>query len=51
MPQAMPMNWLMLYTMFIIIFILIIIKLYFNNYKMPKYFNSNKLMNKNYWKW
>nr|AIW06091.1 ATP synthase F0 subunit 8 [Propylea japonica]UXW88420.1 ATP synthase F0 subunit 8 [Propylea quattuordecimpunctata] len=52
MPQAMPLNWLMLYNMFIIIFILIIIKLYFNKYIMPKNLkNMKNIQNMNNWKW
>nr|ARH54159.1 ATP synthase F0 subunit 8 [Calvia decemguttata] len=50
MPQTMPLNWLSLYLMFIIIFIIIIIKLYYSQNKLPQ--NLIMMFNKKTnWKW
>nr|YP_010852538.1 ATP synthase F0 subunit 8 [Nycteribia formosana]WGL38767.1 ATP synthase F0 subunit 8 [Nycteribia formosana] len=53
MPQMFPMNWLFIYIIFIMIFLLYMIKIYFSFFqKMP---NNMKQMNfknnKIYWKW
>nr|AIW06364.1 ATP synthase F0 subunit 8 [Cheilomenes sexmaculata]QUQ05608.1 ATP synthase F0 subunit 8 [Cheilomenes sexmaculata]QXM14771.1 ATP synthase F0 subunit 8 [Cheilomenes sexmaculata] len=50
MPQAMPMNWLNLYMIFTLTFILINIKMYYNFNSNPK---LNTLINKKIksWKW
>nr|ARH54393.1 ATP synthase F0 subunit 8 [Harmonia quadripunctata] len=50
MPQAMPMNWLILYIFLITLFLILNIKLFYSFSKIPnsKLKNFNK---KNYWKW
>nr|YP_010875347.1 ATP synthase F0 subunit 8 [Nycteribia allotopa]WGW15001.1 ATP synthase F0 subunit 8 [Nycteribia allotopa] len=52
MPQMFPMNWLLIYIIFIIIFMLYMIKIYFSFFqKMPNnsmQINFKKKMN---WKW
>nr|QYC35770.1 ATP synthase F0 subunit 8 [Vibidia duodecimguttata] len=50
MPQAMPMYWLNLYFTLTLIFLMIIIKIYFNYSKMP-FFNNLKYLKKINWKW
>nr|ANJ01486.1 ATP synthase F0 subunit 8 [Calvia championorum] len=50
MPQAMPLNWLSLYFTFIIIFFIIIVKIYYSQNKNPKAMLI-KFMKKNNWKW
>nr|QAY82232.1 ATP synthase F0 subunit 8 [Halyziini sp. HA] len=50
MPQAMPMYWLNLYLILTLIFLMIMIKMYFNYTKMPSYYNF-KHMKKTHWKW
>nr|YP_011035830.1 ATP synthase F0 subunit 8 [Penicillidia jenynsii]WRI60686.1 ATP synthase F0 subunit 8 [Penicillidia jenynsii] len=53
MPQMFPMNWLFIYIIFIMIFMMYLIKIYFSFFqKMP---NNKKMMNfkilKMNWKW
>nr|YP_010180333.1 ATP synthase F0 subunit 8 [Oenopia sauzeti]QVD39752.1 ATP synthase F0 subunit 8 [Oenopia sauzeti] len=50
MPQAMPLNWLELFLMFSLIFLLINIKMYYTN--LMKFDNKKMIFNKNnQWKW
>nr|YP_010729866.1 ATP synthase F0 subunit 8 [Parnassius jacobsoni]WEF74737.1 ATP synthase F0 subunit 8 [Parnassius jacobsoni] len=54
MPQMMPINWLLSFFFFIMIFILFNIMNYyiFNiNFKKLFYFNFNKKIKKMNWKW
>nr|WGL40321.1 ATP synthase F0 subunit 8 [Tomicus brevipilosus] len=52
MPQMAPMNWLVLFIMFILLFILTMIINYFSFYYYPSKTNKNFLDNKNInWKW
>nr|ANJ70229.1 ATP synthase F0 subunit 8 [Anisosticta novemdecimpunctata] len=50
MPQAMPLNWLPLFFMFILIFIILTMKIYFSSNMMPMNMNmyNKKKIN---WKW
>nr|WEA76606.1 ATP synthase F0 subunit 8 [Parnassius phoebus] len=52
MPQMMPINWLLSFFFFIMIFILFNIMNYyiFNNFKKLFYFNKKNFKNMN-WKW
>nr|AFA33960.1 ATP synthase F0 subunit 8 [Coccinella septempunctata]UXW88381.1 ATP synthase F0 subunit 8 [Coccinella septempunctata] len=50
MPQAMPMNWIILFLLFTLIFMLINMKLYFNN-KMTPQLKLIKFKKLNNWKW
>nr|WMQ77887.1 ATP synthase F0 subunit 8 [Ourapteryx ebuleata] len=55
MPQMMPINWMMSFILFILIFIVFNIMNYYiivNNKKMNNKLNiKNKLMNNFNWKW
>ncbi|YP_010449128.1 ATP synthase F0 subunit 8 (mitochondrion) [Pectinophora gossypiella] len=53
MPQMMPINWLLSFFFFIIVFLLFnILNYYIFNIKMNNKINFNKKMIKNlYWKW
>nr|YP_009351290.1 ATP synthase F0 subunit 8 [Macrotermes gilvus]AQP29126.1 ATP synthase F0 subunit 8 [Macrotermes gilvus]AQP30195.1 ATP synthase F0 subunit 8 [Macrotermes gilvus] len=52
MPQMMPMEWMMLYTMFLISFLLFNIMNYFNQSPSTKQeIKSNITSNKMNWKW
>nr|YP_009642762.1 ATP synthase F0 subunit 8 [Aiolocaria hexaspilota]QCO91585.1 ATP synthase F0 subunit 8 [Aiolocaria hexaspilota]UXW88368.1 ATP synthase F0 subunit 8 [Aiolocaria hexaspilota] len=50
MPQTMPLNWLNLFLLFSFIFMLIIIKMYFNN-KLNPVMKKFIMKKKNNWKW
>nr|WCL18774.1 ATP synthase F0 subunit 8 [Phthiridium sp. A GC-2023a] len=51
MPQMFPMNWLLIYIIFIIIFLLYLIKIYFSFFqKMPNY-TMKMFKYKINWKW
>nr|YP_009390959.1 ATP synthase F0 subunit 8 [Meroptera pravella]ARV87617.1 ATP synthase F0 subunit 8 [Meroptera pravella] len=53
MPQMMPINWLMSFFFFIMIFIMFnIMNYYIFNIKMKNSLNNNKINFKNFfWKW
>nr|ANH54435.1 ATP synthase F0 subunit 8 [Cycloneda sanguinea]ARI43918.1 ATP synthase F0 subunit 8 [Cycloneda sanguinea] len=51
MPQAMPLNWLELYMMFTLVFLLIMVKMYFFHQKLPLNFKKKMNNKKNNWKW
>nr|YP_009538146.1 ATP synthase F0 subunit 8 [Athyma libnites]AYN60928.1 ATP synthase subunit 8 [Athyma libnites] len=53
MPQMMPMNWILSFIFFIMIFIIFNIMNYFIfNYKNIDYNKNNKFMKNNFsWKW
>nr|YP_010287523.1 ATP synthase F0 subunit 8 [Dusungwua basinigra]UKT61854.1 ATP synthase F0 subunit 8 [Dusungwua basinigra] len=53
MPQMMPINWLLSFFFFILIFILFnMMNYYIYNIKMKTSINNNKIINKNFfWKW
>nr|YP_009441724.1 ATP synthase F0 subunit 8 [Anatis ocellata]AOY39269.1 ATP synthase F0 subunit 8 [Anatis ocellata] len=50
MPQTMPLNWLGLFILFIMVFILILIKMYYTQNFFPKSKNLQFMKKKN-WKW
>nr|AYR05217.1 ATP synthase F0 subunit 8 [Cryptorhynchinae sp. 4 ACP-2013] len=51
MPQMAPMNWLILYIYFIMLFLMIIIFNYFSFMYKPKKFETKKITKKINWKW
>nr|QJF72902.1 ATP synthase F0 subunit 8 [Nephus voeltzkowi]QJF72928.1 ATP synthase F0 subunit 8 [Nephus voeltzkowi] len=51
MPQMMPLNWMMLFLYFLLIFYLFNINLYFNNNIKKKDIPSKKYKFKLNWKW
>nr|ANW48058.1 atp8 [Adalia bipunctata]ANW48059.1 atp8 [Cycloneda munda]ANW48069.1 atp8 [Hippodamia tredecimpunctata]ANW48071.1 atp8 [Hippodamia convergens]ARC95496.1 ATP synthase F0 subunit 8 [Hippodamia convergens] len=50
MPQAMPLNWLSLYIIIIMYFLIINISMFFN-YKSSPNMKNFYITKKNYWKW
>nr|YP_010851763.1 ATP synthase F0 subunit 8 [Penicillidia dufourii]WGH14991.1 ATP synthase F0 subunit 8 [Penicillidia dufourii] len=52
MPQMFPMNWLLIYMIFILIFMMYMIKIYFSFFqKMPSNNKFNFKIKKINWKW
>nr|YP_009469773.1 ATP synthase F0 subunit 8 [Eomantis yunnanensis]AVE15777.1 ATP synthase F0 subunit 8 [Eomantis yunnanensis] len=52
MPQMMPMNWVLMFLFFVMIFILFNIMNYFSVYKLPTTKSSVKTLTKTLsWKW
>nr|YP_010554998.1 ATP synthase F0 subunit 8 [Phthiridium szechuanum]UYP50978.1 ATP synthase F0 subunit 8 [Phthiridium szechuanum] len=52
MPQMFPMNWLLIYITFIIIFLLYLIKIYFSFIqKIPNNYKMKMFKYKINWKW
>nr|QLA74160.1 ATP synthase F0 subunit 8 [Leptomias sp. DX-2020] len=51
MPQMAPMNWVSLYFMFILIFVMFIIVIYFTFMYIPNPPKQLKQKKKMFWKW
>nr|WGO57993.1 ATP synthase F0 subunit 8 [Pseudoglomeris magnifica] len=51
MPQMMPLNWMILYFLFIITMLTFSIMNYYLFINKPKTSKKNLLLTKNYWKW